>query len=133
MNKKRTITIRHPQLAKFRNTLREIIFRATLVEFRTIRKNKKGLVPIEGDIDLKQMKDLSNKRDKLDTAWKKSICTCSLCGSRTSDMTFNTYFGMWFCLECYEKSQEFYRKKTREGEIWTDNSASHVPSTRWWP
>ena len=92
MNKKRTISIRHPQLVRFRNALREVVFRAKLVEVRKLLDGQKDLDPIYSDTDRKQMKILSDKRDKLATAWKKSLCTCSLCGSRTSDMTFNTYF-----------------------------------------
>lgn len=133
MNKKRTISIRHPQLVRFRNSLREVIFRAKLVELRRLRKKGSDLEPTESNADLKQMKVLSDKRSGLERAWKNSLCTCSLCGSRTSDMTFNICLDGWFCVDCYEKNHEFYKTKAREGEIWNDESVNHVPSTKWWP
>lgn len=110
MNKKRTISIRHPQLVRFRNALREVISTAKLVELRKIRGEKKGLEPTESNVDLKQLKILSDKRHRLEAAWKKSLCTCPLCGSRTSDMTFNPYVKKWFCVNCYKKNHEFYVK-----------------------
>lgn len=103
MNKKRTVSIRHPQLVRFRKALREIIFRAKLVEVRKLLDGQKDLDPIYSDTDRKQMKFLSDKRDKLATAWKKSLYMCSLFGSSTNDMTFNTYFKEWFYVNCYKK------------------------------
>jgi len=133
MNKKRTISIRHPQLVKFRNALREVIFRVKLVELRKIREDGKDLEPTESNADLKQMKVLSDKRSKLERVWKKSLCTCSLCGSRTSNMTFNPYMEEWFCVDCYGKNQEFYKAEARKGQIWNSENYAHTPSTEWWP
>ena len=132
MSKKRTISIRHPQLVRFRNALREVITAAEIDEIRRLREKKKGLKPVESDTDMQKIKALNDRQSKLNTAWKKSICTCSLCGSRASDMTYNTHFKEWFCVECYKKSQEFYKEKANEGEIWNDNSVNRVPSTKWW-
>lgn len=133
MKKKRTISVRRPQLVKFRNALREVVSTAELNELKKIREVGKDLEPTESNTDLEQVKVLSNKRSKLERAWDKSICTCSLCGSRTSDMTFNPFMDGWFCVSCYKKNQEFYDTKAREGEIWNDESLNHVPSTKWWP
>ena len=133
MNKKRTISIGHPQLVRFRNALREAISTAKHVEYRRLLDAGKGLRPTESELDGNKQRDLSDKQQKLESAWKNSLCTCPLCGSRTSDMTFNTYLEGWACVECYEKSQEFYKTKAKEGQIWNDESASHVPSTEWWP
>jgi len=133
MRKKRTISIHHPQLVRFRNALREVISTAELVELRRLREGQEGLDPIYSKKDGKRVRDLSDKWQKLETAWKKSLCTCSLCGSRTSNMTFNTCLEGWFCVDCYEKNHEFYKTKAREGEIWNDESVNHVPSTKWWP
>ncbi|MBA7556268.1 hypothetical protein ES705_48968 [subsurface metagenome] len=110
MNKKRTISIRHSQLVRFRNAVREVIFRAELIELEKILEEQKGLEPTESDADMKEMKILSDKWQKLEAAWKKSLCTCPLCGSRTSDMTFNPYVKKWFCVSCYKENHEFYIK-----------------------
>lgn len=55
--------------------------------------------------------ELSGRRSRLDTAWKNSICVCPVCGSRTSDMTFNPYLKAWFCVDCYEKNRDFYIRR----------------------
>ena len=133
MRKKRTISISHPQLVKFRNALRELISAAEGVKLGEILDEGKDLKPTESRADLEQMKVLSDKRSNLERAWKKSLCTCSLCGSRTSDMTFNPFMEEWFCVDCYEKNQEFYKAKARKGEIWNSENYARTPSTEWWP
>ena len=97
----------------------------------TLLDEGKGLEPTESRADMEKIKILSDKQDKLRTAWKASICTCSLCGSRTSNMTFNPHMEAWFCVKCYKEHQEFYDIKAREGEIW--NTVNGAPSTKWWP
>jgi hypothetical protein len=133
MKRKKTISVRHPQLERFRNALREVIFRVKLVELREIRKDGTDLEPTESNADLKQMKVLSDKRSKLERAWNKSLCVCSLCGSRTSNMTFNPFMEEWFCVDCYEKNQGFYKAKARKGQIWNSENYVRTPSTKWWP
>jgi len=130
MDRKKIISIQDSQLIKFRNALREVVFNAYIIELETLIAESRNLT-IESNLD--RIKYLADKMDKLRTAWKISIYTCSLCGSRTSDMVFNIFFKIWFCIECYGKNQKFYRKKGEEGEIWYDESTSHVPSTRWYP
>ena len=125
--------MRHPQLIRFRNVLREVISTAELVEEDKLLNESKGLKPTESIADLEKRKILSDKQDKLAAAWDKSLCICSLCGSRTSDMTFNAYIEGWFCVKCYEEHQEFYEDKAIEGEIWHDETVSRTPSTEWWP
>ena len=133
MKKKRTISVQHPQLVKFRNFLREVISIAEDVEIGKILDEGRGLRPIESEADGKLVRELSDKRNKLDAAMDRSICVCSLCGSRTSDMTFNPYMEGWFCVNCYEKSRRFYRRKAKEGEIWNSENYLRTPSTEWWP
>ena len=133
MKKKRTISVQHPQLARFRNALREAISTAKHIETRRILDEGKGLEPTENRADLEQRKLLSDKQSKLATAWNKSLCVCSLCGSRTSDMTFNPYMKEWFCVKCYEKNQGFYKAEARKGQIWNSENYLRTPSTEWWP
>ena len=133
MNKKRTISIHHPQLVMFRNALRETISTARHVEMRKLLNEGKGLKPTESEVDMKKTKILSDKRHKLRAAMDKSLCICSLCGSRTSDMMFNPYMKEWFCVDCYLKNHEFYKTEARKGQIWNSEDYPHAPSTKWWP
>jgi len=133
MKKKRTISISHPQLVRFRNALREVISTAELVEEERLLDEENGLDHIYSETDGKQVKELLDKQDKLATAWNKSLCVCSLCGSRTSNMTFNPYMEEWFCVDCYEKNQEFYKTEARNGQIWNSENYTRTPSTEWWP
>ncbi|MFW9879240.1 MAG: hypothetical protein ACFFG0_39680 [Candidatus Thorarchaeota archaeon] len=78
--------------------------------------SKRGeLIRKESKLNLEQNEDqiilLSDKIDQLDTFWKKSIFVCPVCGSRTSDMTFNPYDEYWYCTKCYGENQEFYKKR----------------------
>ena len=116
MREKRTISVRHPQLIRFRNALREVLSTAKSIEYRRLLDEGKGLKPTESEAD-----------------WKKSLCTCPLCGSRTSDMTFNPYMEKWFCVDCYEKNQKFYKAEARKGQIWNSENYARTPSTEWWP
>ena len=133
MKKKRTISVSHPQLVRFRNALREVIFRARLVGLGGLLDEGKDLRPTESTADLEKLKTLSDKQSKLAYSWDCSICVCDLCGSRTSDMTFNTFMKEWFCVKCYEETRLFYKKKAREGEIWYGEDFHRTPSTEWWP
>ncbi len=128
MNKKRTISIKDPRLQRIRNSLRYIILEAATEEIsRMIRENSK----LDLDHDEEKIKILSDKADKLRTARKKSICVCPICGSRTSDMTFNLASKSWYCVKCYQEYHEFYVVKARQGEIWKDGGGR--PSTKWFP
>jgi len=133
MNKKRMISLRHPQLVKFRNALREAISIAKHVEYKRLLDGQDGWEPTESDSDMKKMKILSDKQHELESAMDKSICVCPLCGSRTSDMTFNPYIEGCFCVTCYQKNQEFYKTEARKGQIWNSENYARTPSTKWWP
>ncbi len=126
MNKKRTISIKDPRLQRIRNSLRYIISEATIKETGELVREKS-----KTNIDDPRRPILANKRDKLDTAWKKSICVCPTCGSRTNDMTFNPANESWFCVKCYQERHDFYIEKARQGEIWKDGGGR--PSTGWFP
>jgi hypothetical protein len=118
---------------RFRNALREVLITAETVEYGRLLDKQEDLEPTESKADLERMGELSDRQSRLNRAWKNSICTCSICGSRTSDMTYNIFLSKWFSVDCYKKSQEFYKKKRSEGEIWYDESVNRVPSYKWWP
>lgn len=133
MREKRTISVRHPQLVRFRNALREVLSTAKSIEYRRLLDEGRGLRPTVSEGDAEKRGELSDKQHRLETAWNKSLCVCSLCGSRTSNMTFNPYMEEWFCVDCYEKNQEFYKAEAREGQIWNSENYARTPSTEWWP
>lgn len=133
MKEKKTISVRYPQLERLRNALREAISTAKHVEMRRLLDEENGLDHIYSETDGKRVKELLNKQDMLATAWNKSLCVCSLCGSRTSNMTFNPYMEEWFCVDCYGKNQEFYKAEARKGQIWNSENYVRTPSTEWWP
>ncbi len=133
MRKKRTISISHPQLVRFRNTRREVLSAAESVGQRRLLDEGRGLEPTESAMDMEKTKILSDKQHGLARAWNKSLCTCSLCGSRTSNMTFNPFMEEWFCVDCYGKNQEFYKAEARKGQIWNSENYARTPSTKWWP
>jgi len=108
MKKKRTISITNPKLRVIRNTLREIISRASDSIERELIQERDNLC-LEKDEE--RIRFLSDKIDKLSYVWKNSICVCPVCGSRTSDMTFNPHLKAWFCVDCYEKNRQFYVKR----------------------
>jgi hypothetical protein len=110
VKRKRTISILNPKLIKIRDSLREIISQASDAYERELIQEKANL-SIETDEE--KVRILADKIDKIYTAWKNSICVCPVCGSRTSDMTFNLYLKAWFCVDCYEKNRDFY---VRRGE-----------------
>ena len=97
----------------FKNWLKE-----RNIDLGTVEMNHKKKIeqfeanPVNKELNEIEIK-LSDKRDKLDYAWSNSICICPVCGSRTSDMTFNPYLKAWFCVDCYEKNRDFY---VRRGE-----------------
>lgn len=108
VKKKRTISIKDSKLRKIRNSLREIISKASVSYERELIQKKSNL---SIETDKEELKTLAGKRDEIHSALNKSICICPVCKSRTSDMTFNPYLKAWFCVECYEKNRQFYIRR----------------------
>ncbi len=108
MKKKKTISISNQKLRSIRNSLREIISKASDSTERQLLLERDNL---NLDRDKERIRILSEKIDKINHAWENSICVCPVCGSRTSDMTFNPYLKAWFCVDCYEKNRQFYVKR----------------------
>ncbi len=136
MNKKRTISIKDPRLQRIRNSLRYIILEATTKEISRMMKERREIFKkLQNNSKIKGLYEkkleLIDNIDKLRTARDKSICVCPICGSRTSDMTFNPANESWFCVKCYQERHEFYIKRARQGEIWKDGGGRS--STTWFP
>jgi len=111
VKKKRTISIKNSKLRIIRDALRQLISEAAIVKRGELLRKKSDL---SLEHDREEIEYLADKIDKLYTTWKKSITICPLCGSRTSNMTFNPVHKSWLCTECYAKNQEFYRMR---GEV----------------
>ncbi len=124
--KKRTITIKDPRLQRIRNSFRYIISEAASAERGKLIEEKS-----ETDINDPKLQVLIDESGKLNSAWEKSICVCSICGSRTSDMTRNPEGGSWYCVKCYQEHHDFYVKRAKQGEIWKDGAGR--ASTGWFP
>jgi len=73
-------------MVRFRNALREVLITAETVEYGRLFDKQEDLEPTESKADLERMGELSDRQSRLNRAWKNSICTCSICGSRTSDI-----------------------------------------------
>ena len=106
VKKKKTISIKDPKLRNIRDSLRYILFqvRIGLVEDFMARESRISL----GD---ERRAMWADRIDALRTAWQDSICVCPVCGSRTSDMTYNPVEEKWFCVRCYEENKAFYIKR----------------------
>ena len=55
------------------------------------------------------LKSLSREQSLIWNILDASICLCSICGKGESDMTFNPHDKEWYCTECYDENQEFYK------------------------
>lgn len=108
VKKKRTIMIKNPRLRKVRDSLREIISKASEYYEGELIQEKANL---SIETDKEKIKILASKRDQIHTALNNSICICPVCKSHTSDMTFNPYLKAWFCIDCYEKNRDFYIRR----------------------
>ena len=106
MNKKRTIIIERDCLRNIRNNLRKVLLKAVIDKKKKLREESR-----QYEVGTKEMWKVSSKIDALWSAVDKSIYKCPVCGTESSDMTFNPYDKMWYCPECYSKNQAFYKKR----------------------
>jgi len=106
MNKKRTIRIERECLRTIRNNLRKVILKAVLDKKRILREETS-----QYEVGDERRIPLIRQEDALWSAVDESICKCPVCGTETSDMTFNPYDKAWYCPECYSKNQAFYKKR----------------------
>jgi hypothetical protein len=128
MLKSKVISITHPRLIKVRNILREVLHSAALIEMKSFREKHSDL---HYSTDLEKIKSLNDEESRFRLVWNQSICTCSLCGSRENNMTYNKNEDYWFCVNCYSLRHDFYEQKAREGQTWYDGGGR--PSTSWFP
>jgi hypothetical protein len=116
MEKKRTLIVKHPRLKFIRDTLRQVIVSATYKEICRLLDEQMGY-DVSKDED--KLIPLVRERQALQRALDASTCICPACGSKTSDMIFNTVDKSWYCISCYEERHEFY--ETHEHPEGRDN------------
>lgn len=116
MKKKRTIRIGDPRLKIIRNGLRSVIHSAKTLYIRQSLKQEKEFRESEGYWEKshpnynelhKSSQKLSSQRNKLNSAFSKSILFCPVCMKMDKDMTYNPVLEEWFCMECYEENRIF--------------------------
>lgn len=124
MKKKRTIRIRNPQLRKVRNQLRLLLIKAESVEsmrlleeMDALDRHKDGTIKSIDDLspeELKRFRTLQKSESENRRIVRASICQCATCRQADKDMTFNPAYNMWFCVDCYAKTGEFYKQVLQE-------------------
>lgn len=124
MKDKRKISVQNSNLRRFRNNLRNIIIEANGVILLKIRGEREEITA-KGDgsniyvgsltpKDLKKFRKLQNTHEELGEIVRRSICLCHACNKSDRDMIFNKPYDAWYCVECYDRNKNFYKKVLRE-------------------
>ena len=95
MDKLRKIEIKHEQLRRIRDNLRNLLGEIIIDKCLELKEKGKEF----GQFTI-QRKAFFNKSQELRRAYDKSILTCTLCHSDTSDMVYVPRSGKWLCVEC---------------------------------
>ena len=116
---KRIIKVKHPQLRKFRTSMRELL--------KVVHSSERGrlhdqidLIRI-GDFSLKVKEEVKIRKqiEELDRARFSAPIGCCVCGRQDLDLVYNPYSNEWYCEGCYTFNQEHYKKKPHpEGINW---------------
>ena len=124
MEKKRVIKIRNPKLKEIRNNLRTIFIKGVMVqwrilhdEIRRLRFDNLGNRKLIDDMTSEEQvryRDLQKMESQLTDAIERSICQCYTCGKADQDMIYNPDYSAWYCVECYNITQSFYRGVKQE-------------------
>ena len=111
MKKKRTIIINNPKLKEIRNNLRNLWLEwGESLWFKIDRKREQIQCDEEGKpTDLPLFNHLREEEVKISRIMDDSICNCSVCNAKDRNMTYNPLHKEWYCTECYEENQEFYK------------------------
>lgn len=116
MKKKKVVKIKNPELRRIRDNLRNILLQAASKEWNRLF-NEQDKVFIDSNGNPKKMSleeksifhELQEKMDRIHHISKNSICDCATCSAIDRDMVYNPYMKTWFCTECYQLNQQFYR------------------------
>lgn len=107
---KRIIRVKHPQLQKFRTTMREVLKAAYNIEWRRLH-GQINLIKIQDfDLKIKEEDKIHSQIEELDRARRSAPIGCRVCGRQDLDLVYNPYGSEWFCESCYTFNQEAYKK-----------------------
>lgn len=98
MKKKRTISIKDPNLRKIRNNLRLVLIKA--VQDEESKLYKRRFTSKSG-----------GREQELNNLLQNSISKCRRCVSTDKDMTYNPVDGAWYCVDCYDEMKRWTAKK----------------------
>ena len=100
------ISIRDHRLKSIVVNLRGFICNSVYSRRKYNRERIEELVNSEDNIDRKQINKLQAENYKLRRLLKNSICLCGYCNVNDKDMIYHAGWGMWWCLECFEREKE---------------------------
>lgn len=115
MKEKKTIVIKDSLLRRIRNNFRRILILETSKRRGRIRDRR---IAIEHDLsgDLRDLSteekrkviDLCTLSNHLSQGLTESICVCSKCQAIDKDMTYNSTFKKWYCVDCFNGLRDIY-------------------------
>jgi hypothetical protein len=107
---KRIIKVKHPQIQRFRTSLREVLKSAYITERRRLRGLSDSLDDSDLELWMEKKTQIEEKIRELDRARRAAPIGCRVCGRQDLDLVYNPYGSEWFCESCYTFNQEGYKK-----------------------
>jgi len=86
-------------------------------EMRSLKADKNGAlktIDALSPLELKRFRELQNSENDNRRIVEASICQCATCRQIDKDMVFNPSYNMWFCVDCYAQTREFYKRIKQE-------------------
>lgn len=118
MKDKRKITVRNLKLQTIRNNLRVILIKANVALLLKIQEEMYSIAPNSvrnlAPDDLKRFRKLQNMHAEFSDIGGRSICSCHACGKSNRNMIYNKPYDAWYCVECYDRNKNFYKKVLQE-------------------
>ncbi|MBD3214548.1 MAG: hypothetical protein GF311_18200 [Candidatus Lokiarchaeota archaeon] len=112
MNKKKKLEIKHPHLRKIRDTLRYVIVEETYERLSNLISEQRKYSIEEKE----KLIPLVREEQALRRALDASVCICTICKSQASDMIYNPQLKKWYCVNCYEHNQYYYKHSPNSTE-----------------
>lgn len=119
MKKKRTICIKDPKLRKTRDNLRDLwlawgskLWKELFDERRAIEYNENGSLKKSNELSKEErirINALGSKISELRNFESASICMCTVCAKGDRDAIYNPVDKEWYCVDCYNENQDFYK------------------------
>ncbi len=124
MKDKRKISVQNSNLRRFRNNLRNIIFEANVAILLKIREEMEEIttksdgsntyIDSLAPKDLKKFRKLQSMHARFSDIGGRSICSCHACGKSDRNMIYNKPYVAWYCIECYDRNKNFYKRVLQE-------------------